>query len=130
MERTRQADRAGTGRHQHRPRKHKRMRAPLLLGDLSDGTNVFQGIVEDFSTGGIRLADITDSYCFNNEICTVMVSTGQHNFRLVVKPCWYTKEIDGNNQKIGFKVIDAPWKWIRLTLEGNSRDLENFGYSA
>lgn len=113
-----------------RPRKHRRMRAPLLVGDVADGKNVFQAMVEDFSAGGLRMSDIPNSFRIDRDVYTIVISTGKHHFRLMVKPRWQKQNQFGKNREIGFKIIDAPWRWIQLTKATKGSDLAEFGYTA
>lgn len=111
-------------RNSQKPRKHQRNNAPLLTADLSDGNNVIQGMVKDFSVDGIKMVEVPQEFSTRDILYTVIVSQGKHHFRLVVQPRWHK----GN--QIGFRIMDAPWKWIELNKRGQKQLLVEFGYNA
>lgn len=108
----------------HKTRKHKRMNAPLLTADLSDGKNVTQGLVKDFSVDGLKMGDISYGFDVDAPLHTVIVSKGRHHFKLVVKLRWQKED------QVGFRILDAPWKWIELNKKGQQAIFEEFGYNA
>lgn len=119
-----------TQKQQLKPRKHKRSSSPFLFGDLATNNNVFQGTVADYSTGGIKLADISEDFSHTKELCTVFLSMGQDNYRLVVKPCWFKKSENSSNLEVGCQIVDAPWKWIQMTMDVQSGKLKERWYTA
>jgi hypothetical protein len=98
-------------------RKHKRASELGLTADITEKSSTFHVIVDDFSTNGLKLSSVANGFDCNNHSYTVLISRGNHYFKLLVKPCWQKLNNDGKESEIGCKILDAPWKWIQFTMQ-------------
>jgi hypothetical protein len=97
-------------------RKHLRVELPGFVGDLADGKMVLGGIVTDISPGGFKITNMTKSFAADKHTYTAILSGGGNHYRLLAKPCWKKRGSGDGNVEIGFKILDAPWQWIELTM--------------
>ncbi|EKD34225.1 MAG: hypothetical protein ACD_75C02423G0001 [uncultured bacterium] len=113
-------------------RKYRRAGVPGFVGDLADGNLVFGGAVTDISAGGFKITNVPESFNAEKHTYTAILSGGGKHFRLLAKPCWRRQGAGRGNVEMGFKILDAPWEWIELTLnEIPEFDYEdNFGFQA
>jgi hypothetical protein len=113
-------------------RKHRRAGVPGFVGDLADGNLVIGGIVEDISTGGFKLTNIPESFSAEKHTYMAILSGGGKHYRLLAKPCWRKQGEGGGSVEMGFKILDAPWEWLALTMnEIPEFDYEDdFGFQA
>lgn len=116
----------------HMNRRHRRAGVPGFVGDLADGNLVIGGIVEDISTGGFKLTNIPESFAAEKHTYTAILSGGGKHYRLLAKPCWRRKGAGFASVEMGFKILDAPWEWLALTMnEIPEFDFEDeFGFQA
>lgn len=113
-------------------RKDRRAGVGGFVGDLADGNLVFGGTVADISAGGFKIVNIPESFSAEKHTYTAVLSGGGKHFRLLAKPCWRKQGAGRGNVEMGFKILDAPWEWIELTMnEIPEFDYEdNFGFQA
>lgn len=113
-------------------RKFRRIGIPGFIVDLADGKSVVGGIVEDISAGGFRISSIPESFTAEKHVYTTVLSGGGKHYKVLAKPCWRKQGQNINNVEIGFKILDAPWEWLELTMaeipEFDQDD--NFGFQA
>ncbi len=96
-------------------RKYYRAEVKGFLGNLADGKNVIGGVVENISTGGFALTHLPESFSADRHSYTAVLSGGGKHYKILAKPCWRMK--NGNDTfHIGFKILDAPWEWVDLTM--------------
>lgn len=105
-------------------RKYRRSRFPGFVGDLADGKLVIGGNIEDISLGGFKITDIPLSFGAEKHTYAAILSGGGKHFRLLVKPCWKKQGSRKGNVDIGFKIIDAPWDWVKFTM----KEIPEFDY--
>jgi hypothetical protein len=115
-----------------RKRKYRRTGLPGFVGDLADGKLVLGGHVADVSIGGFKITDIPSSFGAEKHTYTAILSGAGKHYRLLVKPCWKRQGSGKYNVDIGFKIIDAPWEWVKFTMnEIPEFDYEDsFGFQA
>jgi hypothetical protein len=91
-------------------RKYRRAGIKGFVGDIADGNLVIGGIIEDISIGGFKITHIPDWFSADKLFYTAILSGGGKHYRLLAKPCWKKKG------EMGFKILDAPWGWVELTM--------------
>lgn len=96
-------------------RKYCRARIPGFIVDLADGKKIIGGIVETLSTGGFEITNLPKSFAAEKHTYTAVLSGGGKHYKMLAKPCW-KKEKGKNYLNIGFKILDAPWKWVEFTM--------------
>jgi hypothetical protein len=113
-------------------RKFQRLWVPGFVGELADGKSIVGGIVEDISEGGFKITSIPDSFTAEKHTYSAILSGGGKHYKVLAKPCWRKQGQGKNNVEIGFKILDAPWEWVELTMaeipEFDTDD--DFGYKA
>jgi hypothetical protein len=97
-------------------RKYRRAGLSGFVGDLADGKNVIGGNIQDLSIGGFRITDIPESFNAEKHTYTAILSGGGKHYRLLAKPCWKKMGAANGRIEIGFKILDAPWEWLDLTM--------------
>lgn len=96
-------------------RKHSRVVAHNVSGDISNGQAVFRGKIIDFSASGCRILGQPLDFRSDLHTYTAIISTSEHHFKLLVSPRW-RREIEHNREvEIGFKVLDSDWDWIEYS---------------
>jgi len=107
---------AGHGRHSGQvKRKYSRVEVGGFVGNIADGRKVIGGIVGNISTGGFQCTNLPQSFSADKHTYPVVLSGGGKHYKMLAKPCWREKK--GNYTiNIGFKILDAPWEWVYLTM--------------
>ncbi len=103
-----------------RRRKYRRTLIPDFVGDLADGGKVIGGVVDNISPGGFEITNLPKSFAAEKHHYTTVLSGGGKHYRMLVKPCW-SKKKGAYHRDIGFKILDAPWQWLELTMQKNSK---------
>lgn len=98
-----------------RKRKYPRAGVPGFVGDLAVGKKVLAGIVENISAGGFEIVNLPLSFLAEKFIYKVVLSGGGKYYKMLAKPCW-RKNKGASSVKIGFKILDASWEWMELTM--------------
>lgn len=115
---------AGSFRYGQMRRKDRRAGIPGFVVNIADGNLVVEGTVADISTGGFRIRNIPEFFKAEQHTYSTVLSGGGRHFRLLAKPCWRRKGAGQHQVEMGFKIIDAPWEWVELTL----REIPAFDY--
>jgi hypothetical protein len=97
-------------------RKYRRVDAPGFVGDLADGKAMMGGVVADISLGGFKITTIRKSFAADRHAYTAILTGGGKRYRLLARPCWKRVGLGKDNLDIGFKILDAPWEWVELTM--------------
>lgn len=97
-------------------RKYRRVEMPGFVGDLADGKAMLGGVVADISLGGFKITTMRMSFAADRHAYTAILTGGGNHYRLLAKPCWKRLGLGKDNLEIGFKILDAPWEWIELTM--------------
>ncbi len=95
-------------------RKYPRTGTSGFVGTLGDGNKIIEAIVGNISTGGFELNDPPESFSAENHTYVVVLSGEGKHFKLLAKPCW--RKVQGKDIQLGFKILDAPWKWVEFTI--------------
>jgi hypothetical protein len=98
-----------------RKRKYRRAGVPGFVADFADGNRIIGGIVENVSTGGFEIVNLPKSFIAEKLLYTVVLSGGGKHYKMLVKPCW-RKQKGLYNVIIGFKIVEASWEWMQLTM--------------
>ncbi len=96
-----------------------------LSVDVSDGSGFFQGFVTDISRMGLSMADLPKRLHGDAKIMTVVVSGQDCNFKMSVRPRWYTH--GGVRKAVGAEILSAPWGWTEFVMGFESVDEEAMG---
>lgn len=100
---------------QHK-RKYRRSFIADFVADLADGRKIIGGIVENISPGGFEITSLPKSFTAEKHFYTTVLSGGGKHYKILAKPCW-SKKKGKHHVDIGFKILDAPWQWLELTLQ-------------
>lgn len=96
-------------------RRYQRAEVGSFQGNLADGKNVIGGVVGNISPGGFTFTNVPESFSADKHTYTAVLSGGGKHYKMLAKPCWRMKK--GNDTlHIGFKILDAPWEWVDLTM--------------
>jgi len=98
-------------------RRHQRVVARQVLGDITDGQTVLRGRIIDFSRNGCRIQGDFKGLQDDMHTCSAVISTSKNHFKLLVTPRW-TKKIAGGEVEIGFKIVDSEWDWVEFSEKG------------
>ncbi len=98
-----------------RIRKYRRVLSSDLVGDLVDGQKIIGGIVENISPGGFEITNLPKSFAAEKHIYTTVLSGGGKHYKILARPRWRKKKGEYHID-MGFKILDAPWQWLKLTL--------------
>ena len=97
-------------------RKYHRDISSDFVGDLVDGRKIIGGIVENISPDGFEIANLPQSFTAEKYLYRTVLSGGGKHYKMLAKPCWRKKK-GKYFTDIGFKIIDAPWQWLELTMQ-------------
>ncbi len=113
-------------------RKYRRVGFCGFVGDLAIGKLVVGGNIEDLSIGGFKITGIPLSFGAEKHTYSAILSGGGKHFRLLAKPCWKKQGSRKGSVDLGFKILDAPWEWVKFTMnEIPEFDYEDsFGFQA
>ena len=106
-----------------RKRKYRRTGIPGFVADFADGNKIIGGTVQNVSLGGFEIINLPNSFTAGKHTYTVILSGGGKHYKMVVKPCW-RKQKGLNDVDIGFKILEAPWEWMQLTMHDISALLQ------
>ncbi len=98
--------------------KRKKPRAIVkgFVGDLADGNNVLNGTVDDVSSGGFKMSNLSDTFSdADRNYMTVVSGHGKH-FKVLVKRCWSKKVGDRMSIEVGFRIVEASWEWEEMIM--------------
>jgi hypothetical protein len=99
---------------QHK-RKYPRLGVPGFVGDLADDKKFIAGTVGNISTGGFEIINLPPSFRAEKFTYKAVLSGGGKHYKILAKPCW-RRDRGFNSVEIGFKILDAPWEWVELTM--------------
>jgi len=85
-----------------------------LSVDVADGSGFFKGMVSDVSRNGLCITDLSESLDGDTKKMTVVVSGKGANFKMNVRPRWYT--YGGARKIIGVEMIHTPLGWAEFVM--------------
>jgi hypothetical protein len=95
-------------------RRHQRVEIDNLSVDVADGSGFFKGLVSDVSKFGVCISDLSKQLNTDTDM-TILVSGKGGNFRMNVRPRWYS---DGNTRKsVGLEIINFPKGWVQFVTD-------------
>jgi hypothetical protein len=97
-------------------RKYRRVEISGFVGDLADGRALLGGVVADISPGGFKMTTMKTTFTADRHTYTAVLTGGGNHYRLLAKPCWKRPGTGKYYLEIGFKILDAPWEWVELTM--------------
>lgn len=97
-------------------RRHRRAGLAGFVGDLCDGKAVYGCHLLDVSLGGFRVTDLPETFVACRHNYVAVLSGGGAHYRIVAKPCWKRPGKVSGCIDIGFKILDAPWRWIEFVM--------------
>jgi len=80
-----------------------------MESSISDGTNMFDGIVANVSRSGLKLIDVPKKFSSSSSCITVISGKGK-NFKFHVMPRWQKEDVF--YKELGLKIISPSLKWI------------------
>ncbi len=101
-------------------RKNKRAIVKGFVGDIAAGNFVFAGIIEDISSGGIKISHLPSDFSVEKHNYRTVVSGDGKHYRVLVIPCWSKKNELTQTIEAGFKIVEAPWEWEEFVLDASS----------
>ena len=96
-------------------RRYQREKVVGFSGDIADGNHIIAGEVDNVSTYGFKVVNVTENFRGKKHCYQAIISGNGKHFKLLAKPCW--KKITTQGMEIGFKIVDAPWEWFEFILE-------------
>ena len=97
-------------------RRHRRAGFAGYVGDLSDGQAIYGCHLADLSLGGFRVVDLPETFVACRHTYVAILSGGGAHYRVIAKPCWKRRGRVAGRIDIGFKILDAPWKWVEFVM--------------
>lgn len=107
-------------------RKNHRTEISGFVGDIAGSNSLVGGDIKNISCGGFMMESVPATFSAYKHTYTVVLTGGGKHYRLIAKPCWHSKSDKKRFVEIGFKIIDAPWDWLDLTLN----DMPESGFQA
>ena len=95
-------------------RKHQRIDVEDLSVDIADGKGFYGGQVADVSQTGICIADLSKDLSCDTDKMTLIVSGKNIDFRMNVRPRWYT--MGGVRTTVGVEMTTRPLGWSEFVL--------------
>lgn len=96
-------------------RRFEREKVNGFSGDIADGNQMIGGEIDNVSTNGFKMVNITDGFRAKKHCYQAIISGDGKYYKLLAKPCWKRQTAEG--MEIGFKIVDAPWEWFEFILE-------------
>lgn len=94
-------------------RKSRRAKIPGFIADLADGNAIIGGKVGNISQNGFSFTHVSPEFPADKHAYTIVLSRNGSHYRVIAKPCW---RLQGEENEIGFKILDAPWEWLEFTM--------------
>ena len=88
-----------------------------LMSNISDGKSTYVGIVEDISTGGLRVSKVPASFDDTVDRCYSVVNGPRHDFTIALQPRWVCITNNGMYKMIGFQIETPPANWTEFVDE-------------
>jgi hypothetical protein len=98
-------------------RKTERHDTMGLMSNISDGKSTYIGIVEDISTGGLRISKVPASFDDTVGRCYSVVTGPEDDFTIALQPRWTRVTNNGMYKIIGFQIENAPEDWTAFVNE-------------
>lgn len=98
-------------------RKYERLELRGLIADIADGNRVFDGYIEDVSSGGFKITQLPQKFDVQPKQYITVISGYKKNFKIIIQPCWHKKTHSGYYQEVGFKIVQPPWAWTEFVQD-------------
>lgn len=105
-------------------RKYHREKVSGFVGNIAVGKKIIAGVVENISTGGFEITNLSQTFTGEEYAYTAILSGGGRHYKVLTRPCWRIKK-KNNTLHIGFKILDAPWEWLAFTMDDFLPELDN-----
>ena len=100
----------------YQKRKHPRFKVDGLSCHIAAGNMIFDGVVEDISAGGFKMANLPKALTVKRHTYQAVLSGNGRHHRLIVIPCWTEKPANSRLTRVGFRIIQASWEWTEHIL--------------
>ena len=102
-------------------RRYQRVEVESFAGDIADGNQVLSGIVENVSANGFKIRAVPAAFDGKKHAYKIVVYGDDDFYKLQATPCW--EERGKDDVTLGFKIIDANWKWYEFVLRSFNNQL-------
>lgn len=98
-------------------RRDERVGMRSLTASIADGRDIFEGVIEDVSTGGFRIAQLPRNFNPDTRQYVTVISGRRKNFKFLIQPCWKRYTQGGHYQEVGFEIAFPPWSWTEFVRQ-------------
>ncbi len=98
-------------------RKSVRHATVGLMSNISDGKSTYVSIVEDISTGGVRISKVPAVFDDTAARCYSVVTGPENDFTITLQPRWTRVTNNGMYKMIGFRIENPPDDWTEFVRE-------------
>ncbi len=95
-------------------RQYERLELRGLIANTADGNRVFNGYIEDLSSGGFKISQLPNNFEVKEKQYITFISGYEKQFLVTIQPCWHKKCDSGNYQEVGFKIVMPPKTWTHF----------------
>ncbi len=98
--------------------KRKKPRAVVkgYVGDIADGSAVLNGVVEDVSSGGFKMSNLSETFSDEDRNYMTVISGHGKHFKVLVRPCWSKQVGERLSIEVGFRIVEASWEWEEMIM--------------
>lgn len=100
----------------------------MMMATISSDNFFFEGMVQDVSRNGFKMADIPTKFDPKSAECVAVISNKGKSYKLNVRPTWSSEA--GIQQVVGFQIISPPSEWIYLMDELDPQEKDIWGFRA
>ena len=95
-------------------RKAQRVDSKSITVSIADGNKVFEGVIGDISTGGIKISLLSKKFNPTFQKYVSVVCGNNKNFKILLQPCWKRSVQGGQYLEVGFEIEYPPWSWTEF----------------
>ncbi|MFT5728585.1 MAG: hypothetical protein ACI8PB_002739 [Desulforhopalus sp.] len=101
-------------------RLNQRIEVQNVVANLSNEVGNFSGTVNDISRVGMLLTDIPKELHDCSEKLSIIVSTRNIEYKMVVLPKWINA--NSSEKRMGLEILDTPLDWILFVMDYHPTD--------
>ncbi|MDH4317275.1 MAG: PilZ domain-containing protein [Desulfobulbaceae bacterium] len=95
-------------------RKSQRIDSQSITVSIADGNKIFEGVIDDISTGGVKISQLSNKFSPSHQKYVSVVSGNNKNFKILLQPCWKRSIRGGQYLEVGFEIEYPPWSWTEF----------------
>lgn len=107
---------------------NRRLKFRGLTADTADGNRIFNGYIENISSGGLKIKLLSSQFKALPKQYLTVISGYNKKFVIIIKPCWHKKKSSDYHHEIGLKIIQPPKSWTYfiqdMLLKQNTSQLQ------